>query len=276
MPAWKPKARVEQSAPVVKARISMGVVLTAAAGAIFSFAGLAAEAPGQPVEYGIRVVATYDHDPQAFTQGLVAHQGVLYEGTGGYGASSIRKVDLETGRIVLQRTLPERYFGEGIAIVGQRLVQLTWRARTGFVYDLESFELLKTFNYPTEGWGLTYDGARLLMSDGSASLYVLDPETFGMIGKVLVRDRGKPLYRLNELEYVAGFVYANVWQTDRIAKIEPKSGRVVAWIDLAGLRPSETAGAGVLNGIAYDATSRRLLVTGKLWPKLFAIDMVEK
>ena len=132
---------------------------------------------------------------------------------------------------------------------------------------------MKTFNYPTEGWGLTYDGARLLMSDGSAFLYVLDPETFGMIGKVLVRDRGKPLSRLNELEYVEGFVYANVWRTDRIAKIEPRSGRVVAWIDLDGLRP---AGAGVLNGIAYDATSRRLLVTGKLWPKLFAIDMVEK
>ena len=260
----------------MKVHISTGTVLTVAAGAIFSLPGLAAEAPGQPAEYGIRVVATYDHDPQAFTQGLVAHQGVLYEGTGRYGASSVRKVDLETGRVVLQRALPERYFGEGIAIVGRRLVQLTWRARTGFVYDLESLELLKTFNYPTEGWGLTYDGARLLISDGSAFLYVLDPETFGMIGKVLVRDRGKPLYRLNELEYVAGFVYANVWQTDRIAKIEPKSGRVVAWIDLGGLRPPETVGAGVLNGIAYDATSRRLLVTGKLWPKLFAIDMVEK
>ena len=260
----------------MKVRISTGTVLTVAAGAIFSLAGLAAEAPGQPAEYGIRVVATYDHDPQAFTQGLVAHQGVLYEGTGRYGASSVRRVDLETGRVVLQRALPERYFGEGIAIVGRRLVQLTWRARTGFVYDLESLELLKTFNYPTEGWGLTYDGARLLMSDGSAFLYVLDPETFGMIGKVLVRDRGKPLYRLNELEYVEGFVYANVWQMDRIAKIEPRSGRVVAWIDLGGLRPPETAGAGVLNGIAYDTMSRQLFVTGKLWSKLFAIEIVKK
>jgi glutamine cyclotransferase len=260
----------------VKARISLGAGLTAAAGAVFFLAGLAAAAPGPPAEYGIRVVAAYEHDPQAFTQGLVAHQGAIYEGTGRYGTSSIRKLDLETGRVVQQRALPKHYFGEGIAIVGRRLVQLTWRARTGFVYDLESFELLQTFHYPTEGWGLTYDGARLLMSDGSASLYVLDPETFGMIGKVQVRDRGRPLYRLNELEYVEGFVYANVWQSDRIAKIDPRSGRVVAWIDLGGLRPAETAGAGVLNGIAYDATTGRLFVTGKLWPKLFAIDIGKK
>ncbi len=234
--------------------------------------GVAADYP--PARLGYRVAAEYAHDPAAFTQGLVYHRGFLYESTGRYGASSVRKVELKTGKVVAQRALPERYFGEGLTVAGDRLIQLTWRERTGFVYDPDSLELIETFHYPTEGWGITYDGAWLLMSDGSANLYRLDPETFGIIARLEVRDERGPVSRLNELEFVQGFVYANVWQRDRIAKIDPKSGRVVAWIDLGGLRADAAGATGVLNGIAFEPSSRRFLVTGKLWPKLFAIDIV--
>ncbi|HSS64119.1 MAG TPA: glutaminyl-peptide cyclotransferase [Gammaproteobacteria bacterium] len=231
-------------------------------------------ADGPPAFLGYRVVSEYAHDANAFTQGLVYYRGFLYESTGRYGASSIRKVALETGEVVAERALADRYFGEGLTVVGDRLVQLTWRERTGFVYDAASLELIGSFHYPTEGWGLAYDGAWLHMSDGSATLYRLDPDTFGIIGKLEVRDTDGPVERLNELEFIEGFVYANVWEEDRIAKIDPASGRVVAWIRLDGLRERGAPGAGVLNGIAYDPASRRLLVTGKLWPKLFAIDIV--
>ncbi len=176
--------------------------------------------------------------------------------------------------MVAQRALPARFFGEGLTVAGDRLIQLTWREATGFVYDPESLELLATFHYPTEGWGLAYDGAWLLMSDGSATLYRLDPETFGIVGTLEVRDAGVPVGRLNELEFIEGSLYANVWQEERIAKIDPASGRVIAWINLGGLAREGAPDAGVLNGIAFDDASRRLLVTGKLWPKLFAIDIV--
>ena len=234
--------------------------------------GTAADNP--PERYGYRVISEYAHDPQAFTQGLVYYRGFLYESTGRYGASSIRKVEMETGKVVAQRALPARFFGEGLTVAGDRLIQLTWREATGFVYDPESLELLATFHYPTEGWGLAYDGAWLLMSDGSATLYRLDPETFGIVGTLEVRDAGVPVRRLNELEFIEGSLYANVWQEDRIAKIDPASGRVVAWIDLGGLLKNGASAAGVLNGIAFEPSSRRILVTGKLWPKLFAIDIV--
>lgn len=229
-----------------------------------------------PATLGYRVVAEYAHDTQAFTQGLVYYQGFLYESTGRYGVSSVRKLNLDTAEVVAERRLPARYFGEGLTVAGDRLVQITWREHTGFVYDPESLELLETFHYPTEGWGLAYDGAWLHMSDGSANIYRLDPETYGIVAKLEVRDAVGPVRRLNELEFIDGFLYANVWQDDRIAKIDPASGRVIAWIDLGGLLKDGASRADVLNGIALHPSGSHLLVTGKLWPKLFAIDIVNK
>ena len=223
-----------------------------------------------------RVISEYAHDREAFTQGLVYHRGVLYESTGRYGVSTVRKVALESGRVLAQRVLPARYFGEGLTVAGDRLIQLTWREGTGLVYDPETLELIETFHYPIQGWGLAYDGSWLYMSDGSAVLYRLDPDTYGIVGKVEVRDEHGPVARLNELEFVKGFLYANVWQDDRIARIDPGSGRVVAWIDLGGLLNEGATGAGVLNGIAYEPSAGHFLVTGKLWPKLFAIDILAK
>lgn len=224
-----------------------------------------------------RVVRSYPHDRQAYTQGLVFHDGVLYEGTGLNGQSSVRKVRLETGEVLQVRPLDEKYFGEGIAIVGKDLIQLTWQTEVGFVYDLATFNSRRTFRYPGEGWGLTYDGTRLIMSDGSPTLRFLDPTTLKQTGRLVVRDRGVPVEELNELEVVNGEILANVYQTERIARISPKTGQVTAWIDLRGLLSArEAAGAEVLNGIAYDAANNRLFVTGKLWPRLFEIEIVER
>ncbi len=256
---------------VVKACLASGVLASLVLACV---AGSAAD--HSTARYGYRVVKEYPHDSEAFTQGLVFHRGFLYESTGRYGVSTVRKVELETGRVVAQRALPARYFGEGLTVAGDRLIQLTWREGTGFVYDPEGLELLATFHYPTQGWGLAYDGAWLYMSDGSAVIYRLDPDTFGIIGKLRVHDAHGPVNRLNELEFIGGYLYANVWQEDRIARIDPASGRVVAWIDLGGLLKNGASGAGVLNGIAYEPSTRHLLVTGKLWPKLFAIDIVNR
>lgn len=234
--------------------------------------------PEDPPVYGYRVVKAYPHDPGAFTQGLVydPEDGVLYEGTGMWGRSSLRKVEPETGKILQIRRLPAEYFGEGIAVWGEKIVQLTWQSRTGFVYDKGSFELLQTFSYPTEGWGITHDLEKLIMSDGTSTLYFWDPDTLKEIGHVDVRDRDAPVKNLNELEYIDGLVFANVWQTDRIAVIDINTGRVVAWLDLAGILSEEdrTGGEDVLNGIAYDAENDRLFVTGKDWPKLFEIELI--
>ena len=225
---------------------------------------------------GYRIVNTYPHDPRAFTQGLVFADGVLYEGTGLRGQSSLKKVDLKTGNILQARQLPARFFGEGITIYGNRVIQLTWRARVGFVYDMQTFQLLDTFNYPTEGWGITHDGRSLIVSDGTSTLYFLDPQTFQEVDRLEVHTRDGPVSRLNELEYVQGEIYANVWKTDRIARISPETGEVVGWIDLEGLlRPEDrNRRIDVLNGIAYDVKNDRLFVTGKLWPKLFEIELV--
>lgn len=229
----------------------------------------------EPVEYGYEVVERFPHDPGAFTQGLVyLGDGVLYEGTGMWGESSLRRVDLSSGRVLQQRDLPARYFGEGIAVVGERIVQLTWQSGVAFIYDRQTFELLGEHTYPGEGWGLAYDGKRLIMSDGTPRLRFWDPETLAEIGSVQVRDGGEPVEDLNELEFVDGEVWANVWQTDRIARIDPDSGRVVGWIDLTGLLSDEDrAGRSVdvLNGIAYDAETGRVFVTGKYWPVLYEI-----
>lgn len=225
-----------------------------------------------------QVVASYPHDPEAFTQGLVYADGIFYEGTGLRGRSSLRKVDPTSGQVTQRIDLPEQLFGEGIAILGDRLYQLSWQENTGFIYDKDSFELLDTWTYPTEGWGLATDGQRLIMSDGTEVLHFLDPDTLAETGSVAVSDAaGNPVVRLNELEFVEGEVWANIWQTDRIARIDPATGDVLGWIDLRGLLPAElrTQPVDVLNGIAYDAATDRVFVTGKLWPRIFEIDVVE-
>ena len=223
---------------------------------------------------GARIVNKYPHDPDAFTQGLVYHDGFLYEGTGIDGKSSVRKVELTTGKVVDKKNLPSGYFGEGIVIWKDKLIQLTWRSRIGFVYDRATFRQILTFTYSREGWGITHDGKRLIMSDGSSSLFFWDPDTFHETGELKVTDKGRPISDLNELEYVRGEIYANVWNTDRIARISPATGRVLGWIDLPGLVPGISPSQGnVLNGIAYDAKQNRLFVTGKNWPKLFEIQV---
>jgi glutamine cyclotransferase len=230
---------------------------------------------GIPV-YSYNIVNTYPHDPDAFTQGLVFEDGVLYEGTGLYGQSTLRRVELETGDVLQNLELSDEFFGEGITIYGNEIIQLTWKSNVGFVYDKNSFELLQQFNYSTEGWGITHNGTCLIMSDGTSTLHFLDPQTFEEIGQLAVFANDDPVTKLNELEYVQGEIYANVWQTDRIARIEPGTGRVVGWIDLRGLLTAEdrTEPVDVLNGIAYDAEADRLFVTGKLWPKLFEIELI--
>jgi len=188
----------------------------------------------------------------------------------------VRRVELETGDILQIRELPAQFFGEGMTIYGNKIIQLTWQSNVGFVYDKESFELLQEFNYPTEGWGITHDGERLIMSDGTSTLHFMDPETFEEIGRIEVLDKGSPVTRLNELEYVQGEIYANVWRRDLIARIAPLTGQVTGWIDLKGLLGPEDRSepVDVLNGIAYDAENDRLFVTGKLWPKLFEIELI--
>jgi len=227
---------------------------------------------------GYRVVNVYPHDPDAYTQGLVYRDGFLFESTGLNGRSTLRKVRLETGDVVQQHRVESQYFAEGLADWNGQLIQLTWKSGLGFVYDLKTFQPRKTFRYRGEGWGLTSDDTRLIMSDGSATLRFLDPATFQERGQLTVRDGNAAIKDLNELEYVRGEIYANVWHTDRIARISPASGRVVGWIDLTGLlstlyrRDSEA----VLNGIAFDAARGRLFVTGKLWPKLYEIEIVPR
>ena len=228
-----------------------------------------------PVRYGYEVVATYPHDPGAFTQGLVYRDGVLFESTGLRGESTLREVRLETGEVVRQRALARQYFAEGLALWDDRLVQLTWTSELGFVWDAASFEAVRTFGYSGEGWGLTHDGRRLILSDGTEWLRFFDPTTLAEIGRVRVTDGGRGVRNLNELEYIDGLVYANVWQTDRIALIDPDTGRVEGWLDLGGLLPAERSrGTDVLNGIAWDPDGQRLFVTGKLWPSLFEIRLV--
>lgn len=232
--------------------------------------------PPAPV-WGYRVLETYPHDPNAYTQGLVFIDGTLYEGTGEWGESELRRVDLETGEVLESHPLDDEYFGEGIVVMGDRIYQLTWKAGVAFVYDRETFERLETFTYTGEGWGLTTDGERLIMSDGSDRLVFRDPETFEALGSVEVRDAGQPVTRLNELEYIDGEVWANVYQTDWIARIDPATGDVTGWIDMRGLKPAgdpRWEHVDVLNGIAWDPESGRLLVTGKDWPAMFEIELV--
>lgn len=226
--------------------------------------------------YSYRVVRSYPHDDAAFTQGLVYEDGFLYEGTGLYGRSTLRKVNLESGEVIQIYRLPDRFFGEGVSIWRDKIIQLTWRSNVGFAYDKESFELLGEFGYLTEGWGLTHDGERLILSDGTSTLYFLDPDSLKEVGRLEVWDGNGPVSRINELEYVKGEVYANVWQTDSLARISPRTGQVTGWVDLSGLLSDEDRDrqADVLNGIAYDAEGDRLFVTGKWWPRLFEIEIM--
>ena len=235
-------------------------------------------APSTPAPvHGFKVVRSYPHDRQAFTQGLEFVDGVLYESTGLNGRSGIRKVNLATGEVLQVQPLDPAYFGEGITVWKNRVVQLTWQSGLGFVYDRQTLQQQRTFRYTGEGWGFTHDGTRLIMSDGTAALRFIDPEMLRQVGSLTVKDAGRQVDRLNELEYVKGEIYANVWQSERVAVISPSTGRVTAWIDLQGLLdPRERAGVDVLNGIAYDAKGDRLFVTGKLWPRIFEIQVVRR
>jgi glutaminyl-peptide cyclotransferase len=225
---------------------------------------------------GYRIVHVYPHDRDAFTQGLQYLDGVLYEGTGLVGRSSIRRVALDTGRVEQKRNVPAPYFGEGITVWKNDLIELTWQSHVAFVYDRATFAPKKQFSYPGEGWGLTHDGANLIMSDGTDELRVLDPVTFAEKRRIKVTAAGAPLRNLNEIEVVKGEIFANVWQTDYLARISPATGKVSAYVDLRGLlSPEERAGTDVLNGVAYDAEHDRLFITGKLWPKLFEIKVIE-
>ena len=226
--------------------------------------------------YTYQVINAYPHDPNAFTQGLVYEDGIFYEGTGLYGQSSLRQVDVTSGEVQQMISLDDQYFGEGITVWEDRIIQLTWQENTGFVYDKTSFDRLQEFNYPTEGWGITHDDQILIMSDGTATLYFWDPGTLAEIGHVDVFDENGPVVRLNELEYVEGEVWANVWQTNLIARIDPATGQVVGWIDLTGLLDTAvvTQPVDVLNGIAYDAATGRIFVTGKLWPQVYEIELI--
>jgi len=231
-----------------------------------------------PTEYTFEVVRQFPHDPRAFTQGFTYNDGFFYEGTGRTGQSSLRQVNPENGHVVRKVDLAPDLFGEGITVLGNEVLQLTWLSHIGFVYDLRDFHLLRTFQYAGEGWGLTTDGHDLFMTDGSAEIRVLDASTFSEKRRIKVRESGKPVDQLNELEFIEGEIYANIWHSDRIARISPETGKVVGWIDLTGLpgpfyqRQAEE----VLNGIAYDPTGKRLFVTGKLWPKIFEIRVSPK
>jgi len=223
-----------------------------------------------------RIVHTYPHDPHAFTQGLVFVDGHLYESTGINGQSSLRMIDLDTGRILQQQPVDSKYFAEGLTAWRSTLVQLTWESHVALVYDRFSFRLLRTFSYPGEGWGLTQDGKSLILSDGTPTLRFLDPTTFKEVRRLTVKDRGKPVSDINELAYIDGRIYANLWHSDRIARISPQTGKVLGWIDLKGLLSSgeRSTPEAVLNGIAWDAEHHRLFITGKLWPRLFEIQIV--
>ena len=258
----------------------MTIARTAVVLALLALLGVAR----QPVAIGAgsaptwrhEVVRSFPHDPDAFTQGLLVRDGFLYESTGQKGRSSLRKVEIETGKVVQRLAVGNQYFAEGLAAWGAQLIQLTWETNLGFVYDRATFKQLRTFTYKGEGWGLADDGKRLVMSDGSPNLRFLNPDTLAEIGRVRVLDGPTAVENLNELEVVKGDIFANVWLTDRIAVIAPATGRVTAWLDLKGLMPGQANPDAVLNGIAYDAARDRLFVTGKLWPRMFEIRVIRR
>ena len=256
----------------------MRVFLSSLFAALIAGLTPACAAPLEPVLYGYRVVDVYPHDPTAFTQGLFFEDGELYESTGQYGESSLRKVALETGEVVQKTSLPQSHFGEGAAMAGEDIYVLSWREGTAFRFGADDFKLKASFSYTGEGWGLTFNGEQLIMSDGTPALRFLDPLTFEETRRLTVTLRGRPLGNLNELEWIGGEIYANVWQTDAVVRIDPSSGAVAGIIDLRGLLADEDFVRGetdVLNGVAHDGKDGVLYVTGKNWPKLFKIELVE-
>ena len=266
---------------LVRTSARAGPLRTGALAATLALAGLGAHAclgPGSVDVDGYRVVHTYEHDPAAYCQGLLFDQGVLCESTGREGISSVRIVELETGKVQKKTTLAPEFFGEGLALVGKELYQLTWKNGVCRVYDRDTLEYKREYDYDGEGWGLAYDGKYLIQSDGSNELHVRDPATFAEVKRLHVELDGKPVIKLNELEVVEGEILANIWKTDYLARIDPKTGKVHGYIDLHGIFEHEKIDDpdAVLNGIAYDPATKRLFVTGKLWPKLFEIEIVEQ
>ena len=230
-----------------------------------------------PKRYGYGVVHTYPHDPEAFTQGLVYEKGKMFEGTGQKSGSSLREVDLHTGKVIRQHDLDASLFGEGIALYHDRIYQVTWENQVGFIYDKATFNVINKIYYSTQGWGLATVGDRIVMSDGTNVLAFYDPEMFTIVSRIEVYDNEKMVESLNELEYINGEIWANIWMTDRIARIDPSSGKVLGYVDLKGILPEsdKTPETDVLNGIAWDAEGKRIFVTGKRWPKLFEIRITE-
>ena len=228
--------------------------------------------------YTFQVVNAWPHDTAAYTQGLEIHQGSLYESTGQHWASSLRQVEMQTGRVLRKVDVPQQYFAEGLTVFQGKIFQLTWQSHKGFIYDLNSFQLLGEFGCESEGWGLTHDERFLIMSDGTNQIRFLNPVNYKVEKSIKVFDGDRPLVKLNELEYIKGEIYANIWQTDWIVRLDPETGKILGWIDLKNLLPTgdRTGTTDVLNGIAYDEASDRLFVTGKLWPKLFEIRLKKR
>ncbi|GCD12351.1 glutaminyl-peptide cyclotransferase [Clostridium tagluense] len=225
--------------------------------------------------YSYDIINTYPHDVSSFTQGLVYECGYLYESTGKYNESTLRKVELQTGEILKLHKLHENYFGEGITLYHDKIFQLTWKSKVGFIYDKDNFNLINKFYYNTEGWGITNNDEHLIMSDGTDEILFLNPKNFKKVYSIKVHDEFKPITRLNELEFIKGEIYANIWKSDKIARICPYSGKITGWIDLKGLlSPKEYKNAGTMNGIAYDSENNRFFVTGKMWPKVFEIKII--
>ena len=259
----------------------MGRILLLTTG-IFYINLYAGDLPSVPTntipEYTYLIVKRIPHDYQAYTQGLVFDHNYLYESTGRHGQSSLRKVDPDNGAILAIHKLPQEFFGEGITIYKDKIYQLTWQEFTGFVYDRETFLVMEEFFYNTEGWGITHDDTHLIISDGTALLYFLDPQNYEVLKTVEVKDNTGPVKNLNELEYINGEIFANILYSNRIARIDPQSGRIVGWVDLTGILAGEKIDyrIDVMNGIAYDSKNDRLFVTGKLWPRVFENKLIKK
>jgi glutamine cyclotransferase len=272
--------RQERYSEFMRRGFFMGVLLAAMLAGVFACSnsspvGQAADAV--PV-YKYQVVNSWQHDAEAYTQGLVFHDGSLFESTGLRGASSLRRVELKTGKVKKKLDVARPFFAEGMTIFHDKIFQLTWQDKKGFIYDLKKFRQDGEFTYDGEGWGLTHDNQSLILSDGTNRIRFLDPVSFQVLRTISVYDNGQPLMDLNELEYIKGEIYANIWKTDRIVRIDPSTGKINAWIDMAGLRywADENPSENCLNGIAYDAENDRIFVTGKRWPQLFEIRLVRK